>query len=311
MFRLRPQKPKAAVSAGALRIADGVFVFLSIVAFAIGGSTALMGVPRLAQILAVAPSEGNTAVLRRVSSAPEGITPKASVTRAAIAIVIDDLGQDLPGTQRAMALPGTVVLSFLPFAEATPALSLAAARGGHEVLLHMPMESLGGKNAGPNALRLDLPRAEVERRLAWALSRVPSAIGLNNHEGSRFTSDAEALVPVVEALKARGLFFFDSRTAATTQVVPVARAFGVASAERDVFLDDTVSRDAISDQLKVLEKKAKAQGVAIAIGHPHAVTMDALAVWMKTMEARGFVLIPLREAIRLKAERTLPLASGQ
>jgi polysaccharide deacetylase 2 family uncharacterized protein YibQ len=308
MFRLRPEKPKAALGAIALRSAAVIFVCLGVAAFIVGGLEALKAVRRGAQVPAPASAQ---AVLRPLSSAQHAIARKESGKRAAIAIVIDDLGQDLPAAQRAMALPRAVVLSFLPFAETTPALSAEAARGGHEVLLHMPMESLSGKNAGPNALKLDLPRAEVERRLAWGLSRVPSAIGLNNHEGSRFTSDAEALVPVVEMLKARGLFFFDSRTAATTQVVSVAQAFSVASAERDVFLDDTVSPDAVTAQLKVLEDKARAQGIAIAIGHPHAVTLEALAVWTKSLEARGFALVPLSEAIRLKTKRALTLTSGR
>jgi polysaccharide deacetylase 2 family uncharacterized protein YibQ len=315
MLRLRPAKPKPALSAKALRYADGIFVLLSVAAFVIGGSTALAGMPRLSVLLALpdasAPPHAGKVALLPLSVSPEGVSKKTlvpTVRPAAIAIVIDDLGQDISGTQKAIDLPRQVALSFLPFGEDTPSLSASAARRGHEVLVHMPMESLGGKDAGPNALTLDLPRAEVERRLAWALGRIPVAVGLNNHEGSRFTSDAEALVPVAQMLKARGLYFFDSRTAVTTQVVSVARSFGVASADREVFLDDTVSSQEVAKQLRALETKAKAQGIVVAIGHPHAVTMGALENWTRDLERRGFALVTLREAIRLKTQRDAALA---
>jgi polysaccharide deacetylase 2 family uncharacterized protein YibQ len=83
----------------------------------------------------------------------------------------------------------------------------------------------------------------------------------------------------------------------------VSRAFGVASAGRDVFLDDEQSADAVGAQLMELETRARAAGVAIAIGHPHDVTLAALQAWTTHAAAHGFVLVPLAEAIRLKTER--------
>src|ERR1700744_5699985 len=143
----------------------------------------------------------------------------------------------------------------------------------------MPMAAQGEHDPGPDALSAGLGPQEIDSRLAAALARVPGAIGLNNHMGSRFTADRAALVPVAEALARRHLLFFDSRTTPQTQVVPVARAFGVASAGRDVFLDDEQSASAVDAQLAALESRARAQGVAIAIGHPHGVTLAALGAW--------------------------------
>lgn len=59
------------------------------------------------------------------------------------------MGEDLAGTDRAMALPQAVALSFLPFAEMTPSLAEAAARKGHLVLAHVPMQALGREDRGP------------------------------------------------------------------------------------------------------------------------------------------------------------------
>ncbi len=234
----------------------------------------------------------------------EPVTPSPEPVRdPKVAIVIDDLGADLAHTDRALALPSTVALSFLPYADATPWLSAEALRGGHEVLVHMPMETVGDHDPGPLALTTDLSPDEIRRRLDVALSRVPGAIGINNHMGSKFTADTLALIPVAEDLAARHLLFFDSRTTPSTQVVSVSHSFGVASAGRDVFLDDEQTADAVGAQLIELEVRARAQGIAIAIGHPHDVTLAALAVWTAHAAAHGFTLVPLSEAIRLKTER--------
>jgi hypothetical protein len=107
----------------------------------------------------------------------------------------------------------------------------------------------------------------------------------------------------MEELAARHLFFFDSRTTPDTQVVSVAHAFGVASAERDVFLDDELTAGAVEAQLSALEQAARRRGVAIAIGHPHDVTLSAVASWASHAAANGFTLISLSDAIRLKTER--------
>ena len=222
-----------------------------------------------------------------------------------IAICIDDLGPDPASTLKAMALPRDVTLAFLPFAGATPALAGDAERQGHEVLAHVPMEAISATNPGPMTLKVGAP--DIAEKLAWSLARVPGLSGINNHEGSRFSTDTASLTPVVEMLAARGLFFFDSRTIAGSQIVPVAHKFGVESAGRDVFLDNVLTDDAIKTQLDQLAAKARKSGVAIAIGHPHVVTLHVLASWLA--EDRGLRLVPVSEAIRLRTERNTLLAA--
>jgi hypothetical protein len=339
MYRLKPirvtrrPRPPRALFVGA----DAAFWLLLVLAAAIGGGRAIAGLPALAAILmppgivaaqasgappepfarlAIDPPPPASAFAPQVlypvvaHEFPDWLTaraadpaPAAPVKDPKIAIVIDDLGADLAHTDRALALPKPVTLSFLPYAEATPWLSAEALRGGHEILVHMPMEAVGDRDPGPLVLTVGMAPDEIRRRLAAALDRVPGAIGINNHMGSRFTADRDALVPVAEALAARHLIFFDSRTTADTQVVRVAHAFGVPSEGRDVFLDDEQTAGAVGAQLQELEVRARSQGVAIAIGHPHEVTLAALAAWTARASARGFTLVPLSEALRLKAER--------
>lgn len=220
-----------------------------------------------------------------------------------IAIVIDDLGLDVAATRRAIALPRAVTLSFLPYGDDTPALAHAGTRAGHQLIVHVPMEPEGDQDPGPMALRTDLPPRANLHRLDWALSRVPGYAGINNHMGSLFSQDRRALIPVMERLAGSGTFFFDSRTTPNSVIVPLARAFGVESAGRDVFLDDRRTPAYVAAQLAETERIAREQGVAIAIGHPHAVTLRALKAWTAHVVGRGYRLVRLSTAIRMKTEQ--------
>src|SRR6202012_4508363 len=223
---------------------------------------------------------------------------------AVIAICIDDLGPDFPQTAKVIALPRNITLSFLPFASPTPDTAQDAEHAGHEVLAHVPMEAIGAIDPGPMTLKVGAP--DIAARLAWSLARVPGLSGINNHEGSKFSTDAASLTPVAEILASRHLFFFDSRTIAGSQIVRVAHRAGVASAGRDVFLDNIVSDAAIIARLEELAAKARQSGVAIAIGHPHGATLRVLAAWLA--KDHGVQLVPVSEAIRLKTDHATKVA---
>jgi polysaccharide deacetylase 2 family uncharacterized protein YibQ len=239
--------------------------------------------------------------------APVAVLPPR-IKGPVVAICIDDLGEDLAGTDKAIMLPKEVALSFLPYAEDTPFLARAAGRRGHLILAHVPMQALSDRDPGPMALKPGMSAQEVTRRLGWNLSRVPGLAGINNHEGSRFTADPDALAPVMAMLRGRDLFFFDSRTGPVSGVAEAAARAGVMSAERDVFLDDDRSPAAVRAQLARLVREAKRKGVAIAIGHPHDVTLRLLAEWLK--QDHGVTLVPLDQAIRMKAAHRQLAALG-
>jgi polysaccharide deacetylase 2 family uncharacterized protein YibQ len=239
---------------------------------------------------------------------PDWLTALRAVPqKPVIAIVIDDLGADIAGTQVAMRLPKPVALAFLPYAEMTPAFAARARDEGRTVLAHVPMQALRGPSDAPMMLEVGMARDEVLRRLHWSLDRVPGAVGLNNHEGSRFTSDVAALAPVLETVKARGLFFLDSKTAASSRAEDAARAAGIKSGGRDIFLDDDRHEAAVRQQLAALAAMAKKNGAAIAIGHPHAVTLRLVAEWLR--QDHGVTLVTLEAAMQAKDARVRALAA--
>jgi hypothetical protein len=229
--------------------------------------------------------------------AREPATETAPGIAPEIAIVIDDCGPSESGTKGAIALPAAVTLSFLPYPDASLALSHRAHQAGHEVILHLPMQPIGQENPGPMALMTGLEPAELRRRVDWALARVSDFDGVNNHMGSRFTSSRADLVPVMEDLAARRLFFLDSRTIANSLGQTVAREAGMIAGGRDIFLDDVASVDAVAHQLAAAETRARSHGSVIAIGHPHPATLAALSDWVAGVEARGVKLVTLRTVL--------------
>jgi len=229
------------------------------------------------------------------------VTPPKADGKPMVVVVIDDLGVDRKRAERLITLPGPLTTAFMSYAKDLPRLTAAARARGHELMLHMPMEPMGASlDAGPSGavLTVGLPAAEVRRRVSEGLSRFDGMIGLNNHMGSRFTTDAAGMKIVMEELAKRGLMFLDSVTTQRSVGMEEARRHGVAALARDVFIDNEETFDAVTAQLRKTEQVARKQGYAVAIGHPHDATIDALAAWLPTLKDKGLVLMPISAILR-------------
>jgi len=223
----------------------------------------------------------------------------ANLNGPLVAIVIDDAGLNRRGTDRAVRIPVPLTMAYMAYAERLPEQVARARRAGHEILLHVPLETVADDtDTGPNALLTGLPREELARRMAWNLERVDGYVGINNHMGSRFTADRPGMTALMKELGKRGLMFLDSRTAANTVGHGVAREAGVPSLIRDIFLDNEATVASVTAQLAEAEKLARRRGFAVAIGHPHAWTLEAIEKWLPGAQARGVVLVPLTAILR-------------
>lgn len=224
--------------------------------------------------------------------------------RPMIAIVIDDMGLDQRRSAEAAALPAPLTLSYLPYGRDLARQTAAAHRNGHELMVHIPMQPQGtGINPGPNALTTDLSLVEVQHRLDQALAAFDGYVGINNHMGSRFTTDRIRMDVVMSELKARGLLFLDSRTVQRSVGLSVAAEHHVPSAGRHVFLDNEISAGEVTHQLAETERIARQGGLAIAIGHPHDVTIAALKAWLPPLQSKGFVQVPISAVVAVLEAR--------
>jgi len=228
-----------------------------------------------------------------------------------IAIVIDDAGIDRKRTAAAINLPGPLTIAFLTYAGALPKQVSAARAAGHEIMVHMAMEPLNKSvDPGPNVLQSDIEAADILKRLTWGLERFTGYVGINNHMGSRFTADPVGMNVVMRELKRRGLLFVDSRTSGQTVGASVALAYDVPFTQRNIFLDNEPTVEAVNKQLRRMEIFAKRNGYAVAIAHPRDATIMALSQWLAVMAEKGFVQVPI-SAIVAKERGLSPLHLGQ
>ena len=233
---------------------------------------------------------------KKVGSADRKDAKEPDAITAVVAIVIDDLGQELKPAQEVMALPERVTLGVMPLLPQSEKIAALARREGREVIVHIPMEAKGknGKREAPGTLRANMTPMEFIAAVNEVLDSVPGAVGANNHEGSALTENREAMNFLMSELKERNLFFLDSYTDAGSVAYAAAREFGVKAARRDVFLDnDSEHPAAIRKQLDELAREARKHGRAIGIGHPHPATLAELRTWLRETAAEGIEIVPL------------------
>lgn len=231
-------------------------------------------------------------------------------SRPRIAIVIDDMGYDGAQSARAVELPAPVTLAYLPTAPDVPAQVRAARLLGHEIMLHLPMEPNDRAEQGrQEVLSVTEDIAALKAQLDRMLGRFGGYIGVNNHMGSRFTSDRARMAVVLAELKRRGLFFLDSRTSGRSVGAEAAADIGLPFAVRDIFLDHDSDPEKIRARMAETEEIARLTGEAIAIGHPRPNTMDLIGPWLREVTARGFELVPV--SVLLKKPELKRLARNQ
>lgn len=227
-------------------------------------------------------------------------------SRGAIALVIDDLGYSDEALARVSALPGPLALAVLPEAPGASRAAALARERGWDLLVHLPMEPDSGST--PETLvSVGQGADEVARRLDLALSRLPGAIGVNNHQGSRATADRATVSALLSAVGDRGLFFLDSRTTSATVVPEEARRLGVAFLSRDVFLDDVPAGGRSGEEAAAPEAIAAAwervlsvvakKGQAVVLAHPRADSLDFLERALAGLDARGLRLVRASELV--------------
>ena len=238
--------------------------------------------------------------LREAKQREEVTIVKPSEKTALVAIVIDDLGQDMKPAREIVSLPAKVTFAVMPGLPQSRTVAELAMQNNREVLLHLPMEyrSRNGKPA-PGMLRSDMTPMDFLNTISDDVASVPGAVGVNNHEGSSLTENKEAMKFLMAELKARDLLFLDSLTSPKSVAYATAKEFGVKAAKRDVFLDnESDNEEYIHGQFEELTRIAKEHGWAIGIGHPHPATISVLRMWIAEANKQGVTIVPLSRLIQ-------------
>jgi hypothetical protein len=226
-------------------------------------------------------------------------TPAAKADRARLAIILDDLGNDRAAADAVFALPYPLTISVLPDRPHSVDIAEEAHRRGYQVMLHLPMESVGNGKPESRELRAGMSSADVTALVNEFLRAVPEAAGVNNHQGSQSTTDTALMDALMPVLRDHKLFYIDSRTTAATVAYDSARRMGVRCAYRNVpFLDDVAEVAAVRKQLRLALRDAREKGDAVAIGHPHPATLKALGEVLRNAKAQGVRLVFASELVR-------------
>ncbi|WP_313799267.1 divergent polysaccharide deacetylase family protein [Cytobacillus sp.] len=194
---------------------------------------------------------------------------EAPQMKSELAIVIDDLGNNMEGTEELLDLPIRLTAAIMPFMPSTKADAERAKRNGHDVIVHLPMEPKKGKKSwlGPGAITTDLSDAEIRNRVVAAIKDVPHAIGMNHHMGSKATEDERVMRIVLDVCKEYGFFYLDSKTTANSVVEKIARQLNVPFLENNLFFDDVYTIRHVTKQANLLAGKLSKRDQFIAIGH--------------------------------------------
>ena len=226
------------------------------------------------------------------AAATHGTPLSRQTGKAKLAIILDDLGIDRAAAEAIFALPFPLTLSVLPDHSHSAEIAEEAHRRGYEVMLHLPMQSVGNEKPEVQELHPGMNTGDVTLLVDRMLQAVPYAVGVNNHQGSQATSDPALMSELMPILRDRQLFYIDSRTSVTTVAFDTARENGVRCAFRNVpFLDDVAEVNAVRKQLELALRDAREKGEAIAIGHPHPATLQALSELLPHAQARAVDLV--------------------
>lgn len=241
---------------------------------------------------------GNTKAPAKQSAAPAKAAPAAapkpnvpSAVKGKLAVVIDDAGRDLESQHVYESLGIPLTLAVMPNQVHTRDAALSWHAHGLPVILHQPMESVSGIGMESKVILTSMGDEEIRSLLKSSLSQVPEAVGINNHQGSKATTDRHTMDVVINELHHRHLFFFDSRTNSTTAADAAAASYGVPYVRNDLFVDNEADVAAISSMIREAAKRAQKYGTYVIIGHCRPKTAEAFRQMVPQLEKEGIQFV--------------------
>lgn len=241
---------------------------------------------------------GNTKAPAKQSAAPAKAAPAAApkpnaptAVKGKLAVVIDDAGRDLESQHVYESLGIPLTLAVMPNQVHTRDAALSWHAHGLPVILHQPMESVSGIGMESKVILTSMSDEEIRSLLKSSLSQVPEAVGINNHQGSKATTDRHTMDVVMNELHHRRLFFFDSRTNSTTAADTAAASYGVPYVRNDLFVDNEADVAAISSMIREAAKRAQKYGTYVIIGHCRPKTAEAFRQMVPQLEKEGIQFV--------------------
>ncbi|MCM8777101.1 MAG: divergent polysaccharide deacetylase family protein [Candidatus Omnitrophica bacterium] len=213
-----------------------------------------------------------------------------------IGIIIDDLGWNKEIVEEIEKINRPITISILPYAPYSRDIFNKFKRNEMiEMLLHLPLEPRPPvQSLDKGVIKTEMSNDEINQQFYDALKNFyPGVKGVNNHQGSLFTSNEDKMRILLGAIQSKNLFFVDSMTARQSKGYILAKEMGIKTAKRDIFLDNRSDPQYIEGQVWELVEVAKKEGKAIGIGHARSTTIEVLKNILPEIEKEGIEIVPV------------------
>ncbi|MBN9455444.1 MAG: divergent polysaccharide deacetylase family protein [Bosea sp.] len=242
----------------------------------------------------------------RIYARPLGPEPTTKLA-GRIALVVGGLGISQSGTADAISrLPPQVSLAFAPYGSELERTVQRARSEGHEAFLQLPMEPFDypDNDPGPHTLLSGPKASDNLDKLHWSLGRFTGYVGVINFLGGRLTADETALSPILRDLAGRGLMVVDDGSSARSQFAAAASRAQIPSLKVDRTIDTVTRAEAIDKELAGLEATARERGIVVASASALPVSIERIARWAQSLEAKKIALVPLSAARGFRDPKT-------
>ena len=235
------------------------------------------------------------------SNIEDNIVASRIVKPDAIVVVIDDFGYRIDLVLEGfLNLDASLSYAVIPGNQFSTSTGSLIHDNGYELIIHMPMQAVGSA-PGEVDFRLltTMNKENIYSRMHSALVQFPTAVGMNNHQGSAFTAHPDSMSIVASELRRQNLYFLDSVTSAHTVGAESMRSAGVPVVERDLFLDSVDDLNYVNEQLDRLAYLSRQHGYAVGIGHVRANTLLALQESIPRLKQAGHEFVFVSEVVSL------------
>ena len=223
-------------------------------------------------------------------------------TRAIISLVMVDFGLSQSTSEKAIVnLPEPVTFSLSPYSRDAQKMTTSARQGGHEVWLNVPIQhgGFGIDDSGSLSILVNAGIDQNKSRLLTSLGKATGYAGVIDLDTPAFSDAAADLENIYSAIAERGLALAQGNPKDT-----VTGAFAASHKapfiQNDVWIDKSVSPQAVAEELEKLKQLALNGNIAVGFFHPYPAVIAAIKDWSLQLGKDKIQLAPLSAAINQK-----------
>jgi len=215
-----------------------------------------------------------------------------------IAIIFDDVGENIDQVKKILDLNVPITVAILPFLNYSKRSAELANKNDMEIMLHLPMEPYHSKvTSGIHTITTDMSNEEISKWTRQSIKNVPYIKGVNNHMGSKATEDSRVMEEILKILKSNQLYFIDSRTSNKSVGFELAKKLGIPSEINKCYLDNKNDKNYIKKRLNLVIRMVLKDAKVIAIGHSSN-TIKVIKEYIPEFKRKGIEFVYVSDILK-------------